>query len=115
MGARGRARRRGGFAVGAARRLARGPLGRVGLAAALQALGALVRRHPRAALDMLTSGAAAAGRVGAEELSARLRPAARPAVRRRPARLSAQERRRLRAWLAEKAQRDPAATDVASS
>ena len=71
------------------RRYGRTPAGRMKLAAALKALAVLVRRHPRAMLDMVGSGAVQAARVGVQEVSARVgryerdeAAAARPPARR---------------------------------
>jgi hypothetical protein len=46
--------------------------GRMRLAAALRALVVLVRRHPRAALDVAGAGMIQASRTGVRELTARL-------------------------------------------
>lgn len=46
--------------------------GRIGASAALRALGVLVRKHPKAAFDMVTAGAAQAGRTGLTEIKGKL-------------------------------------------
>ena len=48
--------------------------GRIGASATLRALGVLVRRHPKAAFDMLRAGAAQAGRIGLGEIKGKLFP-----------------------------------------
>lgn len=69
-------------------------LGRIEAAAAIRALGVLVRRHPGAAADALGAGLVHAGRAGVAELRRRLdEPRATPAPR--PARLTGKDRRRL--------------------
>lgn len=81
------------------RRYGRGPLGRMKVAASFRALSVLLRRHPRAALDMAGSGLVHAARVGLRDLTGRLRRYDRPPVnggRRRPTRA---ELRRLRRFL----------------
>jgi len=55
------------------RHYGRTPGGRIKLAAALKALAVLLRRHPRAALDMASAGVIQAGRAGVHELTDRLR------------------------------------------
>jgi hypothetical protein len=55
------------------RHYGRTPAGRIRLAAALRALGVLVRHHPKAALEALGAGAVQAGRVGVQELTRKLR------------------------------------------
>jgi hypothetical protein len=67
--------------------------GRIGLAAAVKALSVLIRRHPRAALDMTAAAALKAGRVGVQGLTERLGRLERPATPRR--RLSRREMRRF--------------------
>lgn len=63
---------------------------RVGIAAIVKALSVLLRRHPRAALDMAAAAALQAGRAGVQEMTGALRrferaePQARPATRARP-------------------------------
>jgi hypothetical protein len=54
------------------RRYGRSAGGRMRLAAALRALVVLVRRHPRAALDVAGAGMIQASRTGMRELTARL-------------------------------------------
>ena len=51
-------------------------LHRVGVAAAVRALGVLVRKHPRAALDMAGAALLQAGRTGYAEVKGKLLPAA---------------------------------------
>jgi hypothetical protein len=68
------------------RRYGRSAGGRMRLAAAVRALVVLVRRHPRAALDMAGAGMVQASRTGVRELTARLgrydrSPAAAPRAR----------------------------------
>jgi hypothetical protein len=89
-----------------------GPLGRVGLAAALKGMGTLVRRHPRAAVEALAAGAAAAARSALSEVQAAVEaPRGRradPSRRRRVRGLTKPERRRLREFLDGAARRERA-------
>lgn len=48
--------------------------GRIGASATLRALGVLVRKHPKAAFDMLRAGAAQAGRTSFGEIKGKLFP-----------------------------------------
>ena len=77
------------------RRYGKTATGRMTLAAAVKALSVLVRRHPKAALDMAAAAALKAGRVGVQGLTERLGRLERPAAAepRRP--LSRRERRRF--------------------
>jgi hypothetical protein len=81
-----------------ARRYGKTATGRMKLAAAAKALSVLLRRHPKAALDMAAAAALAAGRVGVRGLTDRLgrldRGATTPA-REPPRPLSRRERRRF--------------------
>ena len=66
-------------------------LHRVGVAAAVRALGVLVRKHPRAAVNMFGAAIVQAGRTGFAEVKKKLTPArkrrpAAPALKRQPAR-----------------------------
>jgi hypothetical protein len=74
------------------RRYGRGTLGRMKVAAGFRALSVLLRRHPRAALDMAGSGLVHAGRVGVRDLTRRLRRYDRSGAR-PPARLTRREAR----------------------
>jgi hypothetical protein len=82
---------------------------RMEAAAAVRALGVLIRKHPRAALDMLGSGLAQAGRVGIKELKRKFSRAPRKAERPAPieaprpemAKLTKKELRKLCRALAE--------------
>ncbi len=74
-------------------RYGRTAAGRVGLAAAVKALSVLIRRHPRAAVDMAAAAAVKAGRVGVQGLTDRLGRLERPTPPRRP--LSRREVRRF--------------------
>ncbi len=61
--------------------------GRITLAAAAKALSVLLKRHPRAALDMAAAAAVKAGRVGVHTVAERLERLATPrqtAMKRRP-------------------------------
>ena len=53
------------------RKYGRTTAGRMKMAAALRALAVLIRRHPRAALDMAGAGLVQAGRVGLQDLTRR--------------------------------------------
>jgi hypothetical protein len=48
--------------------------GRIGAAAVLKALGVLVRRHPKTALEMAGAGLSEAGRAGFQEIKAAVIP-----------------------------------------
>jgi len=70
--------------------------GRITLAAAAKALSVLLKRHPRAALDMAAAAAVKAGRVGVHTLVERLEHLGAPrqrTIKRRP--LSRPELRRF--------------------
>ena len=102
------------------RRYGKGPGGRMATAAAVRALAVLLRRHPRAAIDMAGAGLWAAGRVGVDELKHWVAPkhprALREARKRRgPTRLKARDKRRLRKALAEDARAAALRTDLASA
>lgn len=76
---------------------------RMTAAAALRALGLLLRRHPSVALEMAGAGLWAAGAVCVDDLKNRLatevRPVSESPRRMRAPRLTSRERRRLRAVL----------------
>jgi len=55
------------------RHYGRTPGSRIKLAAVLRALAVLARRHPKAMVDMVASGAIQAARTGVQEVNARLR------------------------------------------
>jgi histone H3/H4 len=79
-----------------ARRYGKSATGRMKLAAAAKALSVLLRRHPKAALDMAAAAALAAGRVGVRGLTDRLGRLDRGAPVPEPPRpLSRRERRRF--------------------
>jgi hypothetical protein len=81
------------------RHYGRTPAGRIKLAAALRALGVLVRRHPKATLDMLGAGAVQAARVGVQELTHRLSRYDRDEAAPERRRLTPREWRRFRKLL----------------
>ena len=58
---------------------------RVGIAATVKALSVLLRKHPRAALDMATAAALQASRAGVREMTGALRRFERPETEARPA------------------------------
>ena len=88
------------------RRYGKTATARMKLAAAAKALSVLLRRHPKAALDMAAAAAVAAGRVGVRGLTNRVarldRHPHRPAPTEPPRRLKRSEQRRflrlLRDW-----------------
>jgi hypothetical protein len=82
-----------------ARRYGRSAGRRVRLAAALRAIVVLVRRHPRAVLDMAGAGMVQASRTGVRELTARLGRYDRPAVARPRRPLTRRELRAFRRLL----------------
>jgi hypothetical protein len=67
--------------------------GRIGLAAAVKALTVLIRKHPRAAVDMAAAAALKASRVGVQGLTERLGRLERTEPPRRP--LTRREMRRF--------------------
>jgi len=82
------------------RRYGKTATARMKLAAAAKALSVLLRRHPKAALDMAAAAAVAAGRVGVRGLTNRLarldrRDAHEPAPTELPRRLTRSEQRRF--------------------
>ncbi|WP_158693441.1 hypothetical protein [Neorhizobium alkalisoli] len=60
------------------KRYGKTPAGRIGAAAVLKALGVLVRRHPKTALEMVGAGLGEAGRVGFQEVKAAVMPSRNP-------------------------------------
>ncbi|WP_254027226.1 hypothetical protein [Mesorhizobium ventifaucium] len=77
-------------------------LHRVEGAAAVRALGVLIRKHPRTALDMLGSGLAQAGLVGIREIKNKIKGEHPQAARAGMPKLTKRQLRRLARTVADK-------------